>query len=259
MHLYTNPSTQHVVALTAGGRFERELPEASARVGRGPLVWGRVEEIGSPAYWAAQSWMWELEEPEHYRLGKSLEEEVIACLLGGYGIPAEVGLAAYDRFRSVLSDDPASLCAFDVTYELLSRPLQMGGRSVKYRFARQKAQYVAAAMSALPTIDRTASDKDLRDALMTLPGIGPKTASWIVRNWRGSDEVSILDIHILRAGRDLEIFPRHWSVERHYGKLEQAYLDFANAIEARASILDSVMWMTMRALPHALTRPSQSH
>jgi hypothetical protein len=65
------------------------------------LVWGFAEEIGSPAYWAAQAWMWEVEAPAHYKLGRSLEEELMACLLGGYGIPAEVGLAAYERLRAV--------------------------------------------------------------------------------------------------------------------------------------------------------------
>jgi thermostable 8-oxoguanine DNA glycosylase len=92
----------------------------------------------------------------------------------------------------------------------------------------------------------------LRDALVTLPGVGPKTASWIVRNWRGSDEVSILDVHILRAGRTLGIFPEEWRVERNYRELEEAYLAFARDIGARASILDSVMWMTMRRLPPSL-------
>lgn len=204
----------------------------------------------TPAYWAAQSWMWSLEEPEHFRLGRTLVEEMLACILGGYGIPAEVGLAAYDRLRPELSD-PASLADAERVYELLTQPLDVGGRRVRYRFARQKAGYVSAVCRELSDIDDALPDRLLRDRLMRLRGFGPKTASWVVRNWRASDEVAILDIHILRAGNQLGIFRADWRVERHYDLLEGAYLEFAKALDVKASILDSVMWMTMRQLPKA--------
>lgn len=210
----------------------------------------------TPAYWAAQSWMWALEEPEHFRLGRSLAEELIACILGGYGIPAEVGLAAYDRLRPQLSD-PAALIDERRVHELLLEPLAVGNRQVRYRFARQKAAYVAAVCRELPDIDDALPDRLLRDRLMRLRGFGPKTASWVVRNWRASDEVAILDIHIVRAGIELGIFRSDWRVERHYDVLENAYLEFAEALGVKASILDSVMWMTMRQLPRA--RPTRAH
>ena len=37
--------------------------------------------------------------PPGYRLGRTLAEEFAACLLGGHGIPAPVGIAAYERLR----------------------------------------------------------------------------------------------------------------------------------------------------------------
>tara|TARA_R110002012_G_scaffold170538_2_gene335012 strand:+ start:829 stop:1563 length:735 start_codon:yes stop_codon:yes gene_type:complete len=218
------------------------------------LVWGFAEEIGSPAYWAAQAWMWEVEAPAHYKLGRSLEEELMACLLGGYGIPAEVGLAAYERLRAVNAESPCRLLDEESVLELLADPLDLNGRLVRYRFAKQKSTYLAGSMRALQSLDREAPDRELRDALTALPGVGPKTASWIVRNWRDSDFVSILDIHILRAGRMLQIFPEGKSVERHYLELEAAFLDFAEAISVKASILDSVMWMNMRQIPAAILR-----
>ena len=213
-----------------------------------------TEEICSPAYWAAQAWIWEIEEPYHYKLGRSLEEEVIACLLGGYGIPAEVGLVAFERLRVINAEDPRRLHNKDAVFALLSEPLAVSGRTVKYRFARQKAGYLAGSMAQLSLLDHSQDDRALRDELTTLPGIGPKTASWIVRNWRGSDSVSILDIHILRAGRILGIFPQNWAVERHYMKLEDAFLNFAETISVKASILDSVMWMNMRQLPQEIVQ-----
>jgi thermostable 8-oxoguanine DNA glycosylase len=253
MHVL-KPSTQMISALQAGQIVTVALPGAHERLGTGRLRWGSAELPMTPAYWAAQSWMWALDAPEHFRLGRSLAEELIACILGGYGIPAEVGLAAYHRLRPYLSD-PQCLADEHRVHELLREPLNVGNRQVRYRFARQKAGYVAAACRELPNIDDALPDRALRDRLMRLHGFGPKTASWVVRNWRASDKVAILDIHIVRAGNELGIFRSDWRVERHYDLLERAYLEFAGALGVKASILDSVMWMTMRQLPS--TRPQR--
>lgn len=242
---------QVVIQVVGDGTEQLLLPPPESDVMHG-IAWGRHEELGSPAYWAAQSWLWDLEEPDHYRLGRSLAEELLACMLGGYGIPAEVGLSAYYRLRSSLAESPNSLCDEDFVREELSRPLRISGRDVRYRFPNQKARYVSAAFQALGDDVSGFSDRDLRDRLTRLPGIGPKTASWVVRNLRGSDEVAILDVHLLRAGRMLGIFEQGLSVERHYAHLEAAFLSFAAAIGARPSMLDSVMWMTMRRIPRAL-------
>jgi N-glycosylase/DNA lyase len=254
MHFVERQHSQTVFARSGGSYVARELPAPDHILEFPNCTWGRVEEICTPAYWAAQAWMWEIEEPEHFKLGKTLAEELIACLLGGYGIPAEVGLAAYCRVRAAFEDDPSRLESEAEIYELLAVPLQIAHRSVRYRFARQKAKYLAASMRMLKGIDTANGDKALRDTLTQFPGIGLKTASWIVRNWRSSDEVSILDVHILRAGRILGIFPVAWTVERHYLALELAFLTFARAISVRPSILDSVMWMNMRQVPNSLVR-----
>ena len=247
-----NPSNQRVFARSGAGLIERELPPPDQVLDVTGMQWGLAEELCSPAYWAAQAWMWEVEEPDHYKLGRSLEEEVMACLLGGYGIPAEVGLAAFERLRKVNASDPNALKDEQTVRALLEKPLRVKGRSVRYRFANQKARYLAGSFRGLAGIDRNLSDRELRDTLTDLPGIGPKTASWIVRNWRGSDCVSILDIHIMRAGQILRIFPFEWTAERHYLQLEEEFLRFARAISVRASILDSVMWINMRQLPNQI-------
>lgn len=249
MHSSRHASTQQVCTYREGELVQLTLPSAKRRIAGHDILWGRVEEIGSPAYWTAQAWMWEIEEPDHYRLGRSLREEVLACILGGYGIPAEVGLAAYARLRAVHAENLRDKEAVEA---LLSQPLTIAGRSVRYRFAAQKARHISASMAGLDAIDAEAPDRHLRDALVGLPGIGPKTASWIVRNWRGSDQVSILDVHIIRACRALGIFQQTWRVERNYMLMEDAYLAFAEAVGARASILDSVIWMTMRRLPPSI-------
>ncbi|KPF73895.1 hypothetical protein IP68_15315 [Blastomonas sp. AAP25] len=248
MHHPVVSSNQTVLAMVGDDTLSLSLPSADTRIGIRRLKWGRAEELGTPAYWCSQVWMWGLEQPDHYKLGKTLEEEVLACLLGGYGIPAEVGLAAYERLRKVAAEDPDALCDPVRTVDLLSSPLDVGARKVRYRFAQQKGKYVAAALSELRSVNHEAPDIELRDALTSLSGIGLKTASWVVRNWRRSDRVAILDIHIVRAAKMLHLFPNAWKVERNYREMEKAYLDFASAISAQPSLLDSVMWMTMRQL-----------
>ena len=92
----------------------------------------------------------------------------------------------------------------------------------------------------------TLSVLDLRRKLLELEGVGPKTASWIVRNLLGTDEVAILDIHVLRACQAMQLFPDAVSLPRDYVPLEKRFLAFASAIAVRASILDMVMWVEMR-------------
>lgn len=242
-------SSQRVLSLSGGRLHSLDVPAADEMVHGWDFPWGDADRPLTPAYWAAQAWMWKLDAPDHYRLGGSLEEELLACMLGGYGIPAEVGLAAYDRLRKCMHASPDALSEDRAVFDALSTPFRVGDRTVRYRFARQKAGYVAAAFRALPDIDRSQDDVALRDELTKLRGVGRKTASWVVRNLRRSDEVAILDVHILRAGRALGIFEPDLTVERHYLALEAAYLRFAASIETEASILDSVMWNTMRLLP----------
>lgn len=243
---------QQVLTLANGEIFRLRLPAEAIVVPGHGFRWGEASTPLTPAYWAAQAWMWGIDAPDHFRLGRTLAEEVLACMLGGYGLPAEVGLAAYDRLRTEMHACPAGLVDPRHVEALLRAPLMVNGRQVHYRFARQKAGYVSAAFSELPAIiEAGLSDRALRDRLIKLRGVGPKTASWIVRNLRRSDDVAILDVHILKAGRLLGIFDARHCVERHYDLLERAYLRFAKAIGARASLLDSVMWMTMRQIATA--------
>ena len=241
-------------AVVNGDLCELRLPKPDDQVLPG-IPWGAFDELTTPAYWRSQAWQVAATGAlGNFRLGRSLIEETAACLLGGYGMPAELGLAAYDRLRErgLLAGlpGPATLEA------VLSEPLRIGAACRAYRFPRQKARYLAACLSRLKQFIEPASDVALRDLLATLPGVGLKTASWIVRNYRGSDAVAVIDIHILRAGRHIGLFDANWTPQACYRKLEQAFLCFANAIETRASLLDSIMWDQMRRMP---SRTSHAH
>ncbi len=212
--------------------------------------WGHPAECFTPAYWRTRAWFAELsgDARRSHALGSTLNEEVAVCLLGGHGIPAEVGLAAFRRLRDAGLLDPMR---HDVNaaalHSVLKHPIRMGSRNVRYRFARQKSEYLAAALAAL---DResppTASELAFRDFFLALPGFGLKTASWLTRNWLNSDAVAILDIHVHRAGLIAGFFEKGQSIARHYREMEGRLLAFARGIDVRPAVLDALMWRDMR-------------
>ena len=223
------------------------------------VPWGSFDQLLTPAYWKGQAWQHErLGTYDDFRLGRSLTEELAACLLGGYGMPAELGVAAYRRVRDrgFLVTVPTA-AALERT---LSEPFVMPrGMPRHYRFPRQKARYLAACLDAIQRVDPPRSNVALRNLLMDLPGVGPKTASWIVRNHRGADSVAIIDTHVLRAGRHVGLFPVSWQPQRHYARLESAFVEFAAALGVRTSLLDALIWDYMRRLGPGVARSDAVH
>lgn len=206
--------------------------------------WGSVAEPFTPAFWAALVHQSVGRRPQ-FRLGASLLEETAACLLGGYGIRSEVGLAAYRRLRE------RGLLRIDVEaaqiLTSLSEPMQPSyGATVRYRFARTKALALAQTLNAFAQRPRLHNALELRQWLITLPGIGLKTASWVVRNHLDSDEVAILDVHLMRAGYVMGLFPNNVKLPRDYLCLEAKFLAFAKHLGVRASHLDGCIWAQMK-------------
>jgi thermostable 8-oxoguanine DNA glycosylase len=212
------------------------------------VLWGKYDVFFTPAFWTARVWLLQQHKPfSTFRLGNSLHEEAAACVLGGYGIRAEIGLAAFGRLRErgLLISGAAEA---DIQRALFE-PMLLGNRLVRYRFAKQRAKRLAAVLIQLDAVNYE-DDRALRTELLRLPGVGPKTASWIVRNHLGSDEVAILDIHVVRACVAANVFPRQVNLNRDYFDLEDRFLQFAAALDARPSVLDSVMWHHMRHIGH---------
>lgn len=226
-----------------------ELPAADAEVVPG-VPWGAVEAFPTPAYWAYQVMARRIEARSiQYKLGKTLREEVGACLLGGHGIPASIGLLAYHHLKAkgAFEAEPPEERTL---LQWLSEPMHHEDRLVRYRFASQKARYLAAAMRKLTQeVSPEQSGRILRDWLTSIPGIGYKTASWIARNWLDADDVAILDIHILRAGVLAGFLDGELTVERDYLALEAQFLKFSQGLGVRASELDAVIWSDMMASP----------
>src|ERR1035437_1226221 len=118
-----------------------ELPAPNVEVLAG-VRWGRHDCLFTPAYWAAQAWH-HAEELAFapLRMGTTLVDEVAACLLGGYGTPAETGSAAFNavHMAGLLDGPPATAAEIEV---VLSQPLLVNHRLVRYRFSRQRSKYL---------------------------------------------------------------------------------------------------------------------
>ena len=258
---------QHITRDSVSSDEVLVLPGPNSELMPG-VTWGRHDCLFTPAYWAAQVFHHADELGRApIRLGDTLVEEVAACLLGGHGAPAETGLAAFQAVRNAGLLDGDLPSEADIL-SVLSRPLVVRGRIVHYRFARRRSRYLSAAVSALRKTEiADDSHAKFRDDLTRIDGIGLKTASWITRNWLDSDAVAVLDIHVLRAGCIMGIFPAGADVRRDYKILESAFLNFAGAISVRASRLDALIWRQMksagqiglRAAARALQRSTASN
>jgi len=131
--------TQTGAILTRTGTIQIEFPSPDALL-INDVRWGAIDAFPTPAYWQYQVIARRLAgRPAAYKLGHTLSEEVAACVLGGHGIPAPVGIAAYEKLRKsgAFAETPPSVEQFEAW---LREPLQVGQRKVRYRFAAQKAR-----------------------------------------------------------------------------------------------------------------------
>jgi hypothetical protein len=207
---------------------------------------GRPEEIGSAAYWFDQASR-VVADPSVLSMGNSVVEEVAACLLGGFGMQAEVAEAAFVEIRTAGLLD-GGVPDEDAVEAVLRRPLVVAGRRapVRYRFPSQRAARLAAALAYLSGVDVPADPVSFREVMLGCPGVGPKTAAWITRNRFGAD-VAVIDVHIRRIGVGLGLFDASWKLPRDYGRFEEAFLAFARAGGVPAAALDACMWWQMHA------------
>lgn len=225
------------------------LPNKDEEVMPG-VRWGAADEFFTPAFWAVQMWLSDIGNSQDfgdYRLGETLEEEICACLLGGHGIPAEVGLAAYRRVldSGILNRDHK--IKQETILSLLEEPLMVYGRSVRYRFAKQKSRYLSESLNMLRQSMLPDDEIEFRNWLAkNLLGVGLKTASWVTRNWLKSDSVAILDIHIYRAGLVIGIYSTEDDINKNYMSMEERFIAFANGIDVPPSKLDNLIWNTAK-------------
>lgn len=204
------------------------------------FIWGRADRFGTAAYWIGQTRSgnyrnWLAEPP-------CLVDGLVFCLLGGYGITAELASAYFALLKErqlVTVSEPVAAANIEVA---LREAVTLNGRSIHYRFPTQRSGRIASALSSLRASTPPSAPTELRSWLMTLKGIGPKTASWIVRDVTRSSDIAVIDIHLIDACRAAGVFRPEWDVRRDYLRMEAAFLALARFGDVDACELDVCIW-----------------
>lgn len=211
------------------------------------FAWGESWRIGTAAFWVEQC---RHAERVELRLGQSLLEEVVACLLGGWGVPGDIGVAAFKQLQQAqLLNPPADAKAIE---DALGQPLHVPGRerAVRYRFPKQRSSRVARAIEILASARMPDDPIALRQWLASnIPGVGLKTASWIVRNLSADAPIAVIDVHVRRAGIGAGFFDPSWQLPRDYHLFEAAFVEVARYGKVPPGHLDHTVWSTLASVP----------
>ncbi len=184
--------------------------------------------------------------------------ELLFCLLSGFGISYEHALSASEHLLTLRPFDgrwEAKALEQRLRAELDRAqfgPRRNDGGLRRYRFPTRKAELIVAAREwlfdqddLLEELADIPSEQERRHLLCGCPGVGPKTASWLLRNLGLAEELAILDVHLLRAlvgaGRVSAL-----TLPRDYELAERAFLDWCRELNAPAAAFDLFVWEWQR-------------
>ena len=194
------------------------------------------------------------------RAGESaLRRELVFCLLGGHGVAYEL---AHSATRTVSSLQPfeegwkRGALRRAIHRELVKpqfEPPRADGSLRRYRFPTRKARLVTEAVFWVRTqgglrdgLVACETESERRAWLCGCPGVGMKTASWILRNCGWAQRLAIIDVHLLRALDEADLVGDA-QLPRDYERLEQTYLEWADRLGACPAALDLFLWEVQRS------------
>jgi N-glycosylase/DNA lyase len=190
--------------------------------------------------------------------------ELAACILGS-NIKFECAQAYAYYLKSIGSFDINKAKQSFTRYELkifraLSSPTshENGLKWNKYRYPKLKASQLRKTAQLLYGKGNSIRNKLLycsdpllarAEIISDTVGIGPKQSSLFLRNVGYSDEVAILDRHILKYLSLLKIGccdTNKLSSLSYYEKIEKELIAYADQFNAKLSVLDTAIWVVMR-------------
>ena len=190
---------------------------------------------------------------------EDVEDELLFCLLGGYGIIEEHGRSAWqavrrlEPFSEVWRDDDL-FTRIMATLELPQfEPRRADGSLRRYRFPKRKAAIIVKArgwVRSRQPLDECLlfwdDPKDRRRVLLGCPGLGLKSASWLLRNLGMGDGLAVLDVHLVRALQDAKRIANEIRLPRDYYAVEKAFLDWCHEMNAPSAAFDLFIWEWQR-------------
>lgn len=190
----------------------------------------------------------------------NVDDEFLFCLLGGHGVTFELAQSAVEILRH-LEIFKGHWSVGELEAKLASElakpqfhPVRRDGSLRQYRYPRRKAYLVARAAAwvaergpLLEAILGLDSAGARRDFLCECPGVGLKTASWLLRNIGLGGSLAIVDVHVLRA---LTAARRICNVTlpKDYRWVEQLFLRWCDELGAPPAAFDLMLWEWQRSL-----------
>ena len=188
-----------------------------------------------------------------------IESELLFCLMGGFGITYEHGRSAAEVVWQLrpFSKGWENHDLFEAISEALKQPqfepAKTDGTLRRYRFPLQKATIIVKARNWLhfnnPVHKRLLEMSDAmerRRFLRGCPGIGPKTASWLLRNLGMGTELATIDVHVVRALVEAGRIPDNIRIPRDYELVEEAFLEWCHELDASPAAFDLFVWHWQR-------------
>ena len=193
-----------------------------------------------------------------------LLSELIACLLGSQ-VHFDVALAVTRKIKeSGLLEMYDHLCMS--SYEsainaILKQPIHQPGcpqKISRYRFPNTKANYIARTLRSIYSngkslkgyLQSNVSSFEARRLIIKLAtGIGPKQASLYLRNIGFTDDLAILDTHVLKFMHLCEMincYKKSISSIKTYEIIESELRKYAQQYDWRLGSLDLAIWIVMR-------------
>lgn len=189
-----------------------------------------------------------------------LEHELLFCILGGHGVSFELARSAATKLRELevfasAWDSDALQARVRAELQLAQFwPQRIDGSLRRYRFPVRKSQLIATAASWVnrnrPLDDRLRfipSEEGRRQFMCDCPGIGLKSASWLLRNTGLATSLAVIDIHVLRAlraaGRIADV-----RLPRDYVEIEKQFLNWCAELAAPPAAMDLLLWEWQRAM-----------
>jgi len=217
--------------------------------------------VSDPPVWLAS---WRSLAPAYERRSRqmasecALRQELIFCLLGGHGVSFELARSATDVVLALSPFDrrwPPEVLASTLRSELGAPkfdPRRRDGTLRRYRYPCRKAELITAAVDwshrVGPMTESLAAigcEHERRNWLCSCPGLGPKSASWLLRNTGYAEDLAILDVHVLRAMREAgRLDDQH--LPRDYLAIERRFLEWCEELGASAAAFDLFLWEWQR-------------
>lgn len=185
--------------------------------------------------------------------------ELLFCLLGGFGVTYEHGRSAANVVGplnpfSDYWDENVLLQTLSATLSLGQfLPRRRDGSLRRYRFPRRKARLIVDARKWLQKhrsltvrLQEIPDSHTRRELLCECPGIGMKTASWLLRNLGWADDVAIIDIHLLRALLKSGRINSDVQLPEDYENAERAFLSWCKELDAPPPAFDLFVWEWQR-------------